>query len=65
VKLCLEPGVKLVVSDDGCGFDVDTAVATAGHLGLRSMETRIRAVGGDFVVDSHPGRGTRIRVSLP
>ena len=65
MKLSLEPGVKLLVSDDGCGFDVDRAVAASGHLGLRSMETRIRAVGGEFIVDSQPGRGTRIHVSLP
>jgi signal transduction histidine kinase len=65
VKLSMEPGLKLLVSDDGCGFDVDKAVASSGHLGLRSMETRIRAVGGELVVESQAGRGTRIHVSLP
>jgi signal transduction histidine kinase len=65
VELCREPSVTLSVSDDGCGFDVDRVAAAPGHLGLRSMETRTRAVGGEFTVDSHPGGGTRIQVSLP
>jgi signal transduction histidine kinase len=65
VRLYLDHTVRLLVSDDGCGFDVDRAVASPGHLGLRSMETRTRAVGGEFTVDSQPGGGTRIHVSLP
>ena len=57
--------MTLSVSDDGCGFDVDRVAAAPGHLGLRSMAARTRAVGGEFTVDSHPGGGTRIHVSLP
>ena len=56
--------MRLLVSDDGCGFDVATAAASSGRLGLRSMEARIRAVGGELAIDSELGRGTRIHVSL-
>ena len=65
VRLYLDPTVRLLVSDDGCGFDVERAAASRGRLGLRSMEARIRAVGGELTVDSQPGRGTRIHASLP
>jgi signal transduction histidine kinase len=65
VRLCEEPNVRLLVSDDGWGFDVDKAAGASGRLGLRSMETRIRDVGGELTIDSQPGRGTRIHVSLP
>ena len=64
VRLYVESNVRLLVSDDGCGFDVARAAASSGRLGLRSMEARIRAVGGELAIDSELGRGTRIHVSL-
>jgi len=65
VKLYVESNVRLLVSDDGSGFDVDRGAGAVGRLGLRNMHQRIRAVGGELTIDSAPGRGTRIHVSLP
>jgi signal transduction histidine kinase len=65
IELFERANVYLIISDDGRGFDVQRAAAAPGHLGIRTMEARIRAVGGEFAIDSEPGRGTRIRVSLP
>jgi signal transduction histidine kinase len=39
--------------------------AAAGHFGLIGMRERVAAAGGEFLVDSRPGRGTHIHVSLP
>jgi signal transduction histidine kinase len=64
VELRGDPGVCLVVSDDGQGFDVDAA-AELGRLGLRSMAERVRQVGGELTIDSSPGSGTRVEVRLP
>ena len=64
VELRGDPAVCLVVSDDGCGFDVDAA-AQAGRLGLRSMAARIAELGGDVTIASRPGSGTRVEVRLP
>jgi signal transduction histidine kinase len=50
--------VRLVVADDGRGFDPRTVGARS--LGLLGMEQRATAVGGRLTVDSAPGRGTRI-----
>jgi PAS domain S-box-containing protein len=57
----------LSVADDGCGFDPGGAAAPAGSggFGLTSMRERVQAVGGQFEVDTGPGRGTRIEVSVP
>ena len=52
-------GIRLVVADDGRGFDVRTTAARS--LGLLGMEQRAIAVGGALEVDSAPGRGTRVR----
>jgi len=56
--------LELVVSDDGPGF---TAVAgpSEGHFGLLLMRERAQVVGAELVVDSTPGRGTRVALRLP
>src|SRR5262249_15802692 len=51
--------IRLRVSDDGCGFDVDAA--TEGpRWGLMGMEERAKRVGGTFAVMSQPGHGTMV-----
>jgi signal transduction histidine kinase len=54
--------VWLRVSDDGSGFDP----ARPGRgFGLISMRERTESLGGEFRVESAPGRGTSIEVVLP
>ncbi|MGP0075490.1 MAG: sensor histidine kinase [Bryobacteraceae bacterium] len=53
--------IFVTVQDDGSGFDPER---TRG-LGLLGMEERARHLGGSFQVDSRPGRGTLLRVTLP
>jgi signal transduction histidine kinase len=65
VGLRCDPDLRLEVVDDGSGFDVQAAMSAPGRMGLRSMQTRIRAIGGELVIESEPGRGTRVEVSLP
>jgi len=60
--------VELLVRDDGMGFDVPKTLdwaANRGHLGLLGMKERVQILGGHLEVDSKPGLGTRIRLSLP
>lgn len=49
---------RLMIADDGKGFDVDARPVRKG--GLRLMEYRANMIGGTFVVDSQPGLGTRV-----
>ena len=69
-EVCLgESKDKLVVSiiDRGCGFDmkaVHNAAAPKG-FGLLSLMERTRSFGGDFVIESSPGNGCRIEISIP
>lgn len=56
--------VRLVVSDNGCGFDTRTASMEKG-LGFISMKERLHLLGGQLKVSSKPLRGTRIEVSVP
>jgi signal transduction histidine kinase len=54
--------LRFEVRDDGCGFDVDRQ--EFGH-GLTNIHDRLIAVGGTLVVESRPGRGTRIAGTIP
>jgi two-component system sensor histidine kinase UhpB len=57
----------LAVKDDGQGFDAAAArreALSGKSLGLIGMQERVRLAGGEFLLDSAPGRGTEIRVSL-
>ncbi len=58
-------GWDVMVSDDGIGFDRDQLATTRGRYGLLTMQERVESVGGSFSIDSQPGAGTRIMVSVP
>ena len=58
----------IVVSDQGAGFDPEMLRAwdgTAGGFGLFSLRERLELLGGQFEVDSSPGRGTSVTISGP
>lgn len=56
--------VCLTISDQGQGFD-PAAPRNARSIGLHSMAERAAALGGDCRVESAPGRGVCITVTLP
>ena len=63
-----ESVLELVVRDDGVGFAVTPTqeqAARRGSLGLLGMKERMQILGGILDVESEPGRGTRIRASVP
>ena len=54
------------VEDDGVGFDpVEGLRVRPGHLGLPSMRDRLQIVGGSMRIDSAPGKGSAVEISLP
>ena len=56
--------LALSVSDAGIGFDVAAGREAIG-LGLVSMRERLRPLGGNLLIQSAPGSGTRVRVDVP
>jgi len=54
--------VRLTVRDDGAGFDPD--VPSLG-LGIRDMRDRARWCGSELRVESAPGRGTTVSMTVP
>jgi signal transduction histidine kinase len=62
------PELMIEIADDGNGFDQDEVRARPGavlHLGLSSLQERVRAAGGTIDIDSSPGVGTNIRLGVP
>jgi signal transduction histidine kinase len=58
---------RLVVSDDGRGFDDHERRRrrTEGHLGLSLLEDLVEQAGGTLAVESGPGKGTRVELEVP
>jgi PAS domain S-box-containing protein len=69
IRLILGPEqVILEIQDDGKGFSVPSRwieLARLGHLGLVGAAERAENIGGRFVVESTPGKGTRVKVNVP
>jgi signal transduction histidine kinase len=55
--------LALLVQDDGVGFD-SAAAPRDGH-GLTNFRARAHSLGADFRLDSQPGHGTRIVLTIP
>jgi|GEM_PF-1888467 len=56
-------GVCLEIVDDGVGFVPATARETGG-MGLLGIEERVQRIRGSFAVESTPGDGTTLRVTV-
>lgn len=65
VRLTHQPRWQIEIQDDGQGFDLNGDAPDESHVGLRIMRERAVKVGASFEVESSPGVGTRVRVSLP
>lgn len=57
--------IRLSVRDNGSGFDPARAPGPAqGHFGLRGIHERLAGFGGTLEIDSRPGAGTAVTVTL-
>ena len=62
--------VRLVVEDDGRGFDVQGTLAQGSDdgdapFGLMGMRERVHLIGGILLIESRPGEGTTVSVRVP
>jgi len=54
--------LQLEIADDGRGFD--TTTERSDGLGLASMRRRVESIGGSFALESRPGSGTKILITV-
>jgi signal transduction histidine kinase len=60
-----EKRVELAVTDDGIGFDPESAAAGVGRFGLVGMRERATQLGARLEITSAPGHGTRVALDTP
>lgn len=69
LSMSFDPGAVAVrIQDDGRGFVVPgslTSVVSSGRLGLMGIHERIQLIGGTVSIESRPGAGTRLSVTIP
>ena len=67
IRLSLEKDFAcFTVEDNGCGFDLSSdAVDSPGANGLKNMRKRFSEIGGKYTFESAPGKGTRVKFTLP
>ena len=63
-----EDTVRVDIVDNGVGFDVkavESRPSGLGHIGLAAMRRRAEEVSGEVIIESSPGNGTAVSVSVP
>jgi signal transduction histidine kinase len=68
VRLATDPAsLTITIDDNGVGFDVADVERPGKRrgLGLLSIRERVAGLGGTVRIESAPGRGSRIEVTLP
>jgi signal transduction histidine kinase len=60
---------KLLIADDGEGFGfrgrVTQTQLDASHRGPGVIKERVRLIGGELTIDSSPGHGARLEITIP
>jgi signal transduction histidine kinase len=66
IELAFEPHlVRLSVEDDGVGLAKASGEGTRAGYGLVLMQERAQQIGGTLAVESRPGAGARVIVTIP
>jgi signal transduction histidine kinase len=65
VRTLDEKHFKIIVSDDGAGFDLKSALKKKKHFGLKNIQSRAESLGGKTLFISAPGDGCQVTVTIP
>lgn len=56
--------INIMIEDNGVGFDRKN-IDTADGMGLQNIKKKIVQLGGNFEIDTTPGKGTTIIIDIP
>ncbi len=57
--------ISISIKDNGVGFRMSAMEAADGHFGLRGIRERMQGVGGTVSIESKPGEGTLVVLTIP
>jgi two-component system sensor histidine kinase DegS len=60
--------INLIIADDGSGFELNARTddsAMEDHFGLMSIKERTELLNGSLNIESAPGRGTKLFITIP
>jgi len=57
--------IEICLQDNGVGFTPQTSRPAGEHNGLENMRRRVETIGGQFTIESTPGKGSLIRIIIP
>src|SRR5690606_31106548 len=57
--------LRVIVEDDGVGFDPDEVRARGKSLGLQGIRERASLFGGTLAIESQPGQGASLFIEIP
>ena len=60
-----DKSINIQIKDNGKGFDPELAIATSKSLGLRTMQERIKNIGGKLNFLKGEQRGSIVDIELP
>lgn len=60
-----DDSIVLMVEDDGIGFNPEQAKKNSEGIGLLNIETRVRALNGDFLIEAEKQRGSLVSIEIP
>ncbi len=58
-------GIRVIIEDNGVGFDPETKGYSRKSLGLQGIRERAQLFGGKLTIESQPGQGTSLFIELP
>lgn len=65
VQILVNAGATVLIEDAGQGFDLGAALARHASTGLSGMRERAERLGGQLIIESAPGGGTRVLAEIP
>lgn len=58
-------GIRLTITDNGSGFDINATGNRNRGFGLRLMSIAVHEANGTITINSSPGNGARVTITLP
>lgn len=60
-----EGAVILQITDNGIGFIIPASPSASGGMGLQNIRKRTAIIGGEAFIESAPGRGSAVTITVP